>query len=234
MRSEPESSWAKSHCSPGLSNRCQPGRSCWLSAASILGGESRQLALDAQLALGGGARLCTNLGYSACDELPEITQLLLQEDHGPAAEQLIPDFLALRAERRDLYRAGRYQSVEVWPACGYRDFLNCRGRYRTIPRALRDKQINQFIESSARPNVHRVLYLAPTPELPMFSCYSPSGVASKTLLFRDGGLHIEYPAGHLFEGFEAHFHGLCRQSCSSPEQFIGFLYSGSLDPRACA
>jgi transcriptional regulator with XRE-family HTH domain len=190
---------------------------------SLLGSERRRLQLEAELAKNGGTRLITIPAYTVNDELPEITRLLLQEDYGARAKQIGAEVLGIRAERQRLYAAARYESWEVWNGYGYLDFLNGRGRYRSIPTELREAQVEKFIESSGRSNVHRFSYMTHSPELPMFGCHTPPGI----VLVRVDDIHLEFQAPHLVKSFEETFDHLRRSSSTSAvEQFTAFLRKG--------
>lgn len=190
---------------------------------SILGSERRRLQLETALAENGGTRLITIPSYTVNDELPEITRLLLQEDYGAEAKRFDAEVLGVRAERQRLYQSAQYESWEVWNGYGFLDFLNGHGRYRSIPKDLREAQVKKFIESSGRPNVHRFVYMTHSPELPMFGCHTPPGIA----LVRVDDIHLEFQASHLVKSFEETFDNLRRSSSTSTvEQFVKFLSTG--------
>ena len=194
---------------------------------SIVGSERRRLQLEIELAKTGGTRLTTIPAYTVNDELPEVTQLLLQEDYGAKAKRFDAEVLAVRAERRMLYESGKYVSWEIWNGYGYLDFLNGRGRYRSIPAELRQAQIDQFVASSSRTGVHRFLYLTHSPELPMFGCHTPPGI----VLVRVEDIHLEFQTRNLVQSFEETFEALRRRTSamSAIEQFVTFLHTGILD-----
>lgn len=190
---------------------------------SILGSERRRLQLETELAKNSGTRLITIPAYTVNDELPEITRLLLQEDYGAEAKRFDAEVLGIRAERQRLYEAGAYESWEIWNGYGYLDFLNGRGRFRSIPADLRKSQIEKFIVSTGRKNVKRFVYLTHSPELPMFGCHTPPGI----VLVRVEDIHLEFQARHLVKSFEATFDNLRRSSAmSTVEQFTNFLLKG--------
>lgn len=200
------------------------GGAVWTDA-SIMSSERRRLELESDVAKNKGKRLITIPAYTVNDELPEITKLLLLEDYGVDASRFDTELLNVRAERRRLYESDNYESWELWSGLGYQDFLNGRGRYRSIPADLRQTQIEKLIETSKRPNIHRFVYLAHTPELPMFGCHDPAGVA----LVRIDDIHLEFQDVQLVKSFEGTFEKLRRASAtSSVEQFITFLRDGSL------
>lgn len=194
--------------------------------ASILGSERRRLQLETELARNGGTRLITIPAYTVNDELPEITRLMLEADYGAEAKKLYAEVMCVRAERRELYDAAKYESWEIWNGYAYLDFLNGRGRYRSIPVDLRQAQIGRFVASSNRSNVHRFLYLTHSPELPMFGCHSPPGVA----LVRVDDIHLEFQARDLVQSFEQTFENLRRGSATTTvEQFVTFLQRGTVN-----
>lgn len=198
------------------------GGAVW-TQESILGSERRRLQLETELAKAGGTRLITIPAYTVNDELPEITRLLLQEDYGAEAKQFDAEVLGVRAERRRLYESASYESWEIWNGFGYLDFLNGRGRFRSIPADLREAQIQKFVESSGRSNVHRFVYMNHSPDLPMFGCHSPPGV----VLVRVEDIHLEFQDRHLVGSFEETFDKLRRSATiSSPEQFTAFVRKG--------
>lgn len=187
---------------------------------SILGSERRRLQLEAELAKSGGTRLITIPAYTVNDELSEITRLLLAEDYGAEAKRFEAEVLGVRAERQRLYDAAQYESWEIWNGFGYLDFLNGRGRYRSIPAYLRKAQVKRFIESSGRSNVHRFVHMSHSPELPMFGCHTPPGI----VLIRVEDIHLEFQARHLVKSFKETFDALRRASSTSTvEQFVSFL-----------
>ncbi len=193
--------------------------------ANILSAERRRLELESEVAKNLGTRLITIPAYTVNDEIPEITKLLLLEDYGADAKRFDAELLGVRAERRRLYESAAYESWELWNGFGYRDFLNGRGRYRSIPADLRQAQSAILIETSKRPNVHRFVYTAHTPELPMFGCHTPPGVA----LVRVDDIHLEFQDSQLVKSFEETFEKLRRSSATSTvEQFTTFLRDGRL------
>jgi len=217
-----------------LGQMCKLSRSLGLPLAngavwtqdSILGSERRRLSLEAELAKNGGTRLITIPAYTVNDELPEITRLLLQVDYGAEAKRLADDVLRIRAERQELYETAKYESWEIWNGFGYLDFLNGRGRYRSVPTELRLAQINKLVASTSRANIHRFLYMTHSPELPMFGCHTPPGVA----LIRVDDIHLEFQAPDLVKSFEQTFENLRRASTTSTvDQFTSFLQKGTVD-----
>lgn len=200
------------------------GGAVWTDA-SIMSSERRRLELESEIAKSQGTRLITIPSYTVNDELPDITKLLLLEDYGADAKRFDAELLGVRAERRRLYQDVTYESWELWNGFGYRDFLNGRGRYRSIPEDLRQAQIEILIETSKRPNIHRFFYLAHTPELPMFGCHNPPNVA----LVRVEDIHLEFQDSQLVKSFEDTFEKLRRSAATSTlEQFTTFLRNGSL------
>jgi hypothetical protein len=179
--------------------------------------------LENELAKKGGIRLITLPAYTVNDELPEITRLLLNHDYGAEAKRFDAEVLGVRRERQSLYESLKYESWEIWNGYGYADFLNGQGRYKSIPDDLRQAQVEKFIESSGRPNVHRFVYLTHTPELPMFGCHTPPGIA----LVRVDDIHLEFQDSHLVKSFEETFDNFRRSSSTSTiEQFTQFLRNG--------
>lgn len=200
------------------------GGAVWTDA-SIMSSERRRLELESDIAKFQGTRLITIPAYTVNDELPEITRLLLLEDYGADAQRFDAELLGVRAERARLYQNASYESWELWNGFGYRDFVNGRGRYRSIPEDLRKAQIEIFIETSKRPNIHRFIYLAHTPELPMFGCHNPANVA----LVRVDDIHLEFQDTQLVKSFEDTFEKLRRSSATATvEQFTAFLRDGNL------
>lgn len=189
----------------------------------ILGSERRRLELEAVLAKNAGLRLITLPAYTVNDELPEITRLLLLEDYGSEASKIEAEVLGIRSERKRFYQEGNYESWEIWNGYGYLDFLHGRGRYRSITEDLRQAQIEVFVDSTKKPNVHRFVYLTHSPDLPMFGCHTPPGTA----LVRVEDIHLEFQLRPLVTSFEETFEKLRRTAEPwTDEQFIKFVREG--------
>ncbi|MGH8865525.1 MAG: hypothetical protein ACREVZ_12890, partial [Burkholderiales bacterium] len=160
------------------------------SKSNVIAGERRRLSLEKTAAAAGGSRYTTVSPYTVNSELVPIMQLLVRADYGTRAPQIEGELLRIRAEREELYESCAYESWEIWNGCGYVDFFNGRGRFNGVPPALRQAQIEKFIDTSKVPGRHRFIYTHNYPELPMFGVYSPPGVA----LVRIDDIHLEYQA----------------------------------------
>ncbi len=120
-----------------------------------------------------GSRFTVTPSYSVNVELPEVTQLLWDFDYGPPSSNCdLNRYLEYRCARRKMYLEGKYNSLELITGNGYRDFFNGQGRFKGIPRILRQQQVKEFIRTLELPHVSRRVYLKSTPELPVFTCYS--------------------------------------------------------------
>lgn len=202
------------------------------SKASLLDSERRRLELersiageyrrlDAELKVAAdahGRRFQTVPAYTVNSELPEVTRLVLEADYGTRAATLEKDVLAVRAERARLYE--HYESWEIWNGYGYLDFFQGKNRYKTLPDDLRSAQVDVFAESTIHPLRHRFVYWRHSPDLPMFGCFAPVGVA----LVRVEDIHLEYQDPRLVESFEDTFNDL-RALCATATaaEFVAFL-----------
>jgi hypothetical protein len=189
---------------------------------SVVEAERRRLTLESSLARKGtqGRRLITLPAYTVNSELPEVTRWVLKADYGTRAASLEAEIMKIRRERTRLYDQHSYESWEIWNGFGYHEFFHARGRFSSIPATLRTAQIRRFVESSTEPTRHRFVYLRNTPELPMFGCHVPPGIA----LVRVDDIHLESQDPTLVESFEKTFNDY-REKCvtTTTDQFVSFL-----------
>ena len=190
-----------------------------------VGAERRRLALETTIAKDGGRRLITVPAYTVNSELPELTRLILNADYGSRAHSLESEIVDLRQRRARLYDEGAYESWEIWNGLGYYDFFHGRDRFKSIPENLRQAQVRRFIDSTNNPKRHRFFYVRNTPDLPMFGCHWPPGVA----LVRIDDIHLESQDHQLVENFESTFNEY-RERCATRtvDQFVAFLKSPEL------
>lgn len=190
------------------------------SKVNILESERRRLDLESEIASTNGHRLQIVPAYTVNSEISDVTRLILQADYGTRLPKVEAEIMGIRQERARLYDEGQYTSWEIWSGFGYIDFFYGRNRFKCIPEELRLKQIEKFIESTHHPNRHRFIYLRRTPDLPMFGCFNPAGVA----LVRVDCIQLEYQDPILVDSFEDTFNEF-RKMCltSTPDEFVAFL-----------
>lgn len=190
------------------------------SKVNILESERRRLQLESAIADACGHRLQIVPAYTVNSEIPEVTRLILQADYGTRLPKVEAQIMEIRQERARLYDEGKYTSWEIWNGFGYIDFFQGCNRFKGLSDELREKQIEKFIASTMHPNRHRFIYLRRTPDLPMFGCFNPPGVA----LIRIDNIQLEYQDSTLVESFEDTFNNI-RQLCltTTPDEFISFL-----------
>lgn len=190
------------------------------SKAEILESERRRLVLESEIAATNGHRLQFVPAYTVNSELPEVTRLILQSDYGTRLPKVEAEIMRIRAQRARIYEEGRYTSWEIWNGFGYRDFFYGQNRFKGLDDNLRALQIEKFVESTKHPARNRYIYLQRTPDMPMFGCFTPLGVA----LVRVGNIQLEYQDSALVESFEDTFNDF-RKNCltATPEEFVAFI-----------
>ncbi len=140
--------------------------------------EARRAELE-ELIANGGTRVSVTPAFSVNAQLPEVTRAVMDFDHGVHRRSDFDEYAELRQHRRELYLASNYESFEVINARVYEDFFAGRGRYRSIGRDLRDRQIEELLRTSDLEHVNRRIYTRATPELPIISWYSSGIVVSR-------------------------------------------------------
>lgn len=190
------------------------------SKVDILESERRRLELEQEVAVARGHRLQIVPAYTVNSEIPEVTRLILQADYGTRLPKVETEIMRIRHERARLYDEAQYTSWEIWNGFGYIDFFYGQNRFKGLPEDLRLRQVEKFVESTRLSNRHRFIYLRRTPDIPMFGCFSPIGVA----LVRVDSIQLEYQDPALVDSFEDTFNDF-RKMCftSTPDEFIAFL-----------
>jgi hypothetical protein len=184
----------------------------------IVAAEHRRLALETHLASVSGRRCIIVAPYTVNDELPEITRMLVENDYGTKARELVEPILEIRMQRAKLYNSQKYDSWEIWNGHGYSDFLLSRGRYQGLSNDLKNRQIAIFKESSVSRS-KRFFYIGS--DLPTFGCYSEPKIA----LLRIEDIHLEFQDVELVESFEDTFNDLVRRCATrTHEEFVSLLY----------
>ena len=142
------------------------------SRADVIQGERRRYELEERIASTHGRRFTVTPSYSVATELSEMTRQLWQIDYPTRTRDGLEVYLDLRAKRRALYFSGKYESFELISGGGYLDFFHGEGRFKGIPKELREKQVKAFLKSFELPHIQRRIHLRNTPELPTVTCYS--------------------------------------------------------------
>ncbi len=194
------------------------GTVAW-SRADVLQGEHRRLELEQRVSQAGGRRFTVTPSYTVAAELPEMTRGLWQFDYPSREGGEFEQYLELRAQRRKLYLDGKYNSLEIITAGGYRDFFFGEGRFTGIPKALRDKQVAELLKSLKLPHVQRRVYTQNTPEVPVITCYSTA-----IAVIRVDDITIEFndspKVSELIEVFDYYFK---EASIAAKDEIADFL-----------
>lgn len=156
----------------------------------VLAAEEARLKLEEEIADLGGSRFVTTPHFTVNCEIEAFTKELFYAQYGNRfSDSEIAEYVSLRTRRRRLYLSGSYKSEEIVNGPSYIDFFYGRGVFESVSKQVRDRQLDEVLNTSILPFVSRKIYTTVTPELPTILNYSSSKaiirVEDLTIFFTD-------------------------------------------------